>query len=90
MTPRPPTVIAVSDETSESIGVTWEMHAPPQPNFFFLLTNSFMTTEMKRGKQETEIYSKPSFRWCKDRKKKKKLKTCIQTNLSYLSNFTPL
>jgi hypothetical protein len=44
-----------------------DANAPPR---FFLPNNTFLTTELKRGKYNRNIFAKRLFGWCKDQKKR--------------------
>ena len=44
-----------------------DANAPP---IFFLPKNRFLTTELKSGKYNRNIFVKQLFGWCKDKKKK--------------------
>ena len=46
-----------------------DANAPP---IFFLPKNRFLTTELKSGKYNRNIFVKQLFGWCKDKKKKMK------------------
>jgi hypothetical protein len=53
--------------------------------YFFLLKNNFLATELRKGKSNVEVFSKQLFVRGKGRKK---LKICVQTNLPSVFSLT--